>query len=96
MTYQRVANAVTRPGTVTIQVDGEAITAPAGEPLATALAIAGLLGLRSSPRNEALRGAFCHMGLCQECVVIVDGRTVQACLTPVSAGMTVQLGDRLR
>jgi len=93
MTAVRVDRSVPRPVRVAFDVDGQAVTAPEGEPLATALAIAGLLVLRHSPRNGAPRGAFCHMGVCQECVVTVDGRTVQACLTPVRAGMAVRLGD---
>ncbi|QCK87838.1 (2Fe-2S)-binding protein [Phreatobacter aquaticus] len=96
MSLVRVTNGVTRPAAVTFDVDGVSVSAPAGEPLATALAVAGLLTLRDSPRNGAPRGAFCHMGLCQECVVSVDGRTVQACLTPVRDGMTVNLGGTLK
>ena len=96
MSLARVSDGLTRPAAVTFEVDGVSVSAPAGEPLATALAVAGVLALRDSPRNGAKRGAFCHMGLCQECVVSVDGRTVQACLTPVRAGMTVHLGGTLR
>jgi aerobic-type carbon monoxide dehydrogenase small subunit (CoxS/CutS family) len=96
MSLFRVSDGVARPDAVTFDVDGASVSAPAGEPLATALATAGLLGLRDSPRNGAPRGAFCHMGLCQECVVSVDGRTVQACLTPVRAGMKVHLGGTLK
>ncbi|MDP2801447.1 MAG: 2Fe-2S iron-sulfur cluster-binding protein [Phreatobacter sp.] len=96
MSLVRVSNGVTRPAAATFAVDGMEVSAPAGEPLATALAAAGLLGLRDSPRGGTPRGAFCHMGLCQECVVTVDGRIVQACLTPVRAGMQVGLGGTLR
>jgi D-hydroxyproline dehydrogenase subunit gamma len=60
--------------------------------LATALACEDVLALRRSPRTGAPRGAFCFMGACQECAVTVDGAVRQACLTPVRAGMTVELG----
>jgi len=73
-------------------VDGAAVSAPAGEMLAAALACAGLLPLRRSPRTGAPRGAFCLMGTCQECLVTVDGVPRQACLTSVRAGMDVRLG----
>jgi sarcosine oxidase subunit alpha len=76
---------------VAIMVDGESISARAGDPLATALALAGRLRLRTSPHAGAPRGAFCHMGVCQECVLHVDGALRQACLTPVRAGMAVEL-----
>jgi sarcosine oxidase subunit alpha len=76
---------------VSIMVDGENVSARAGDPLATALALAGRLRLRASPAAGGPRGAFCHMGVCQECVLHVDGVLWQACLTPVRAGMTVEL-----
>ncbi|GGF89781.1 (2Fe-2S)-binding protein [Azorhizobium oxalatiphilum] len=75
---------------VTISVDGAPLEARAGEMLTTALARSGLLRLRQSPRNGAPRGAFCHMGVCQECALHVDGAVRQACLTPVRAGMAVE------
>jgi sarcosine oxidase subunit alpha len=76
---------------VAITVDGERLLVHAAEPLATALALAGRLRLRASPRAGAARGAFCHMGVCQECVLHVDGVLRQACLTLVRAGMKVEL-----
>lgn len=80
-----------RPGSVSFTVDGQPASAPAGEPLASSLAILGHLQLRLSPRDGTPRGAFCFMGVCQECVVHVDGVLRQACLTPVTAGMVVEL-----
>lgn len=75
---------------VSFTVDGVVLRAPEGEPLATALACAGLWRLRESPRDGTPRGAFCFMGVCQECAIIVDGRLAQACLTPVRAGLVVE------
>ena len=75
---------------VTLTVDGVPVTARAGDLLTTVLARAGLLRLRVSPRTGAPRGAFCQMGLCQECALHVDGVVRQACLTPVRAGMAVE------
>ena len=76
---------------VSIIVDGESVSARAGDPLATALALAGRLRMRASPAAGAPRGAFCYMGVCQECALHVDGVLSQACLTPVRADMTVEL-----
>lgn len=75
---------------VTIMVDGQPLPAHEGEMLTTALARAGLLRLRFSPHAGAPRGAFCHMGVCQECALHVDGVVRQACLTPVRGGMSVE------
>ncbi|MBA2303407.1 MAG: (2Fe-2S)-binding protein [Acidobacteria bacterium] len=65
------------------------MVAYAGETVATALRLLGFRRLRSSPRAGQPRGLFCAMGVCQECVVRVDGRTVPACLEPVRDGMSV-------
>jgi D-hydroxyproline dehydrogenase subunit gamma len=78
-------------GLVDITVDGAVMRLPRGAMLATALASAGIRQLRRSPRSDAPRGAFCFMGACQECVILVDGALRQACMTPVAADMAVQL-----
>jgi aerobic-type carbon monoxide dehydrogenase small subunit (CoxS/CutS family) len=72
-------------------VDGETVSAPEGEMLAASLAVGGRLHLRDSPQAATPRGAFCFAGMCQECVILVDDVLRQACLTPVRAGMRVQL-----
>lgn len=64
---------------VAITVFGREVVAHPGESLAAALIAAEV--------REFV--AFCHMGVCQQCLVRVDGRLVQACLTPVAAGMVV-------
>lgn len=89
MTVRRIQGA-TRPAEVSFTFDGAPQRAPAGEPLATALACAGVLGLRRSPAAGTPRGAFCFMGSCQECLVLVDGVPRQACLVPVRAGLDVR------
>ena len=85
----RIHQAVRRGSPVTLNVNGEAMVAYAGETVATALQLLGFRGLRRSPRAGQPRGVFCAMGVCQECVVRVDGRTVPACLEPVRDGMSV-------
>lgn len=80
-----------RPDEVVFIVDGKPMTAPDGEMLAIALAAAGQLRLRDSPRDRTPRGGFCLMGVCQECAIVVDGAIRQACMTPVRAGLSVEL-----
>jgi predicted molibdopterin-dependent oxidoreductase YjgC len=75
---------------VSILVDGETCMVRAGDTVAAALAEAGHLVLQHSPRAGAPRGAFCHMGVCQECVLLIDGKLRQACLTLAVAGMRVE------
>jgi predicted molibdopterin-dependent oxidoreductase YjgC len=88
---RRFNHIATRADTVTLLVDGASVSALAGQTLATALGTAGMLRLRESPRAGAPRGAFCFMGICQECTIYVDGALRQACMTPVAEGMVVEL-----
>jgi predicted molibdopterin-dependent oxidoreductase YjgC len=77
---------------VTIQVDGEAVQAYAGETVATALLALGLHTFRHTDGGEP-RSLFCGMGICFDCLVTVDGvENVRACMTPVAEGMVVATG----
>lgn len=72
-------------------VDGEAVRAFPGETIAAALLAHGRRRLRESARRGEPRGVFCAMGVCWECVVVVNGEPgVRACVTPAAPGMTVQ------
>lgn len=84
----RIAN-VMRPAPVTIMVDGVPIMAHPGESLAAALIAAGHWRFGEGEDAARPRTAFCMMGVCQQCLLRVDGRLVQACLTPVVAGQEV-------
>lgn len=76
---------------VPITVDGIEFSVPDGISLAAALLTMGRYTLRRSPRLGLPRGAFCLMGVCQECVVVVDDRIARACLTEVRPGLVVTL-----
>ncbi|MEO1001098.1 MAG: (2Fe-2S)-binding protein [Pseudomonadota bacterium] len=86
----RIASGVRRAGEVAFTFEGAEVRAPAGETLLAALVAAGHLRLRSAPRDGAARGGFCAMGLCQECLVEVDGQRVEACRAEVAAGLVVR------
>jgi predicted molibdopterin-dependent oxidoreductase YjgC len=74
-----------RPAEVDFTWEGRALRAPEGESLAAALLAAGVRRLGEGPGSA--RAAFCMMGVCQQCLVRVDGRLAQACLVPVRAGL---------
>ena len=76
---------------IELNVDGRALTAPAGRSLAAVLLKAGQETLRDSPAGNP-RGLYCGIGVCQECRVVVDGVVVRSCVTPVAAGMRVTTG----
>ena len=70
--------------------DGEAITAFDGDNIAAALLRAGKVRFRTAAKND-LRGPYCMMGVCFECLVEIDGRpNQQACQIAVRDGMIIQ------
>jgi predicted molibdopterin-dependent oxidoreductase YjgC len=76
---------------ITFTFDGRPLTAAKGDSLAAALLAAGITRFRTAPVSGAERGPYCMMGVCFECLVVVDGRSNrQACLIPVEEGMRVE------
>lgn len=77
---------------VSLQVEGRAVQARAGDSVAAAMLLAGVSVFRETPVSGAPRAPLCLMGVCFDCLVEVDGRpNVQACMTPVAEGMQVRL-----
>lgn len=74
---------------VLFRFNGRDIPARSGDSVAAALLTAGQQVFRQTPVSGAPRGPFCMMGACYECLVQIDGRTVQACMTPVAPGLDV-------
>lgn len=69
--------------------DGRPVALRAGQSLAAALTEAGQRPFRMTAKAEK-RGMFCGMGVCQDCLVTVDGVPNQrACMTPAQEGMQV-------
>ncbi len=69
--------------------EGEAIAARPGETIAAALTAAGVRTFRITRQGEP-RGLYCGMGVCQECLVEIDGQpSVRACMTKVVASANV-------
>ena len=86
----------TVPG-VTLTVDGKAVRARADDTVAAVLLAAGVTACRTTPVGGVPRAPYCMMGVCFDCLVVIDGvGNRQACLTRVRDGMTVeiQLGRR--
>lgn len=77
---------------VSLVVDAQPMRACLGESVATALLANGQRFLRVSPRSGLPRGMFCAMGVCQECILEIDGRLQTSCTTPVRDGMRVTTG----
>jgi sarcosine oxidase subunit alpha len=73
---------------ITIDFEGAAVPAFAGEPVAVALHAAGIETLARSSKYHRPRGFFCLDGHCAACLLRIDGRPNQrACLTPARADL---------
>ena len=83
------AQGIERGAALTITVDGQPRTAFAGETVAAALiADDGITTRRTA--SGAPRGVYCGMGVCFDCLVIVDGVPgTRACVTWVREGMDI-------
>lgn len=74
---------------VTIVVDGEEVTAYAGETVAAVLIARDGMRMRTTVSGAA-RGFYCGMGACFDCLVVVDGvPNTRACMALVADGMRV-------
>lgn len=74
---------------ITFQFEGEEYSGFEGETISAALLRAGVMNIRTSPTG-APRGIFCGMGICQECVVEVQGKKVESCRAVLTDGLKVK------
>jgi predicted molibdopterin-dependent oxidoreductase YjgC len=86
-----VSDTATEVSHFNIDVNGQSIPARHGQTIAAVLLAAGQRAFRRTERGE-LRGLFCGMGVCFDCLVTVNGLAEQrACMTPVEPDMQIQL-----
>ncbi|MBY6059147.1 (2Fe-2S)-binding protein [Leisingera daeponensis] len=81
---------------VYLTIDGEPVTARAGDTVAAAL-----LAHSGNPSRHSATGAprtvFCMMGVCFECLIEIDGRpNCQGCMIRVRDGMALRRQVGLR
>ena len=77
--------------TVALTIDGEAITARATDSVAAVLLTAGRVACRETAVSDTPRGPYCLMGVCFDCLVVIDGvGNRQGCLVRVREGMRVE------
>lgn len=79
---------------VTITFEGEAIQVEEGTTVAAAVLDRAGGETRTTARKHDGRGPYCHMGVCYECLMEIDGvPNQQSCLIPVREGMSVKQGS---
>ena len=77
---------------VTVFIDGKSYAARATDTVAAALLASGLDHCRTTPVSGAPRAPYCMMGVCFDCLVMIDGvGSRQACLVRVCEGMRVEI-----
>ena len=80
---------VERGPAVTVLLDGEPVTAYLGETVATVILAQGAIATRTTVGGSP-RGVFCGMGVCFDCLLVVDGEpNTRACMTWVRDGMRI-------
>lgn len=80
--------------TVTVFVDGAPVSVSPGDSAAAAALLAGVAGTRTTPVSGASRAPYCMMGVCFECLMVIDGvPSRQGCLVAVREGMRIDRQD---
>jgi D-hydroxyproline dehydrogenase subunit gamma len=78
---------------VSLSLDGLTVTAYEGETVAALLLAEGHQAMRLTRGHEP-RGLYCGMGVCFDCLVVVDGvPNTRACVTWVREGMDIGRQD---
>ena len=89
--YRRLPDAAAGARAVMVTIDGQAFAARDGDTVAATLLAAGYDACRTTPVTSAPRGPYCLMGVCFDCLAVIDGRpNQQTCLIPVRAGMRIE------
>ncbi len=77
--------------TITIQFEGETLNVRKGINVAAALLEAGTSYFRETPVSGTPRAPFCMMGVCFDCLLIIDDMSnQQSCMVEVREGMQIK------
>lgn len=67
-------------GPVTVRVDGQELVTESGRTIAGLLLVLGRVSWRTTRGGGRPRGVFCGIGVCHDCLVVVNGAPdVRAC-----------------
>lgn len=71
--------------------DGRPLTGRAGDTVAVSLLANGIVACRETPVSDTPRAPYCLMGVCFDCLVVIDGvGNRQGCLVPLRDGMRIE------
>lgn len=98
---RRITGDTQRGEILNLTVNGKAVSACAGETIATLL-FAEHISVFYRSRKDRPRAPFCNMGTCFECQVKITRANsaaapnwVRACMTPVAEGMSISCGEQI-
>jgi succinate dehydrogenase/fumarate reductase-like Fe-S protein len=79
-------------GTVTVRIEGREYQVPVGISVAAAVLLCGFDKVRNTPVTDSPRLPYCMMGICFDCLMIIDGvPNQQACQLEVCENMTIEI-----
>ena len=88
--FKSVLDSTERGPSVTVTVEGQAVEVWEGESVASLL-LRHFGTARLTPVSQSPRAPFCMMGVCFDCLAVIDGKgSIQSCLEPVRAGMSIE------
>jgi sarcosine oxidase subunit alpha len=88
---RRLPDAASRGVSITLDLEGEALPAVEGEPVACSLIAAGEPVLARSIKYHRARGPYCFSGACSHCLMRVDGvPNVYTCRVPARSGLKLE------
>ncbi|MHA1974576.1 MAG: FAD-dependent oxidoreductase [Candidatus Hodarchaeales archaeon] len=70
--------------------NGEELEGIEGMVISSVLFSHGIKIFGHHAKDQSPQGIFCANGQCSQCTVIVDGKPLKACMTPLQAGMVIQ------
>jgi hypothetical protein len=88
--YQRLPDVAATADRISVTIDGRPFNARPGDSVAATLLAAGFDACRTTAVNGAQRGPYCMMGVCFDCLVMIDGQpNRQGCMIAVADGMAI-------
>ena len=77
--------------TVIVRIENREFRVPAGISVAAAVLLCDYKKVRTTPVSASPRLPFCMMGICFDCLMIIDGvENQQACQVEVRENMTIE------
>lgn len=77
---------------VEVTLNQQKVLVPQGTTVAAMVLTQGLRATRTTPVSGAKRAPFCMMGVCYDCLMLIDGKANQrACVIYVKNGMQVEI-----